>query len=100
MFKHLGDHLTALCLAYRPVNVVVTIDLADIVEQNLASDCAELKQLLVEKAQQWRDSASSDLRLSPLPQDISVVVQILKFETWIQQAQGPWLAVRYCCLAL
>ena len=81
--RHLGDQLNALVLADSPFHVIVTVDLKEVLDEGLYNTCAQLCASLEKQAQDWLANARHDSRLHPLPDVITVVVQIQKFESWM-----------------
>lgn len=82
ILSRLDEQLTDLVMASHPVGVVVTIDLADALRSGRFVDCASLLTHLRESVKRWRRSAEHDGRLQPLPESVSIVLQVQKFETW------------------
>ncbi|MDG1818518.1 MAG: DUF4276 family protein [Porticoccaceae bacterium] len=81
--SNLGEHLTDLVSSRFPVSVIVTIDLQDALDQQLARDSVELLDLLNSEIQKWQEKAVSDSRCHPLPESIVAVLQVRKFESWL-----------------
>lgn len=81
--KNLPEHLTDMCRLYAPNTIIVTVDLVDVIDQGLAQDCADLVRLLCSHIEDWRETAVTDARIETLPQVVTPVVQIRKFETWL-----------------
>jgi hypothetical protein len=81
--RHLGDQLHALVLAHHPYHVIVTLDLKDVVDAGLYSDCADLRQDLEHQVEEWLETRGSHQRLRPLPERILAVVQVQSFESWM-----------------
>lgn len=79
----LGEQLSALVLAHHPVHIVVTVDLIDLVKEQLVQDCPALLAKMRNDVAQWlAGPAQLDGRLLPLPDRISCVIQVQKFESW------------------
>jgi len=83
LIKRLGDQLTDLFLADSPENVVVTVDLKDALSQGLASSHEDLIRILNSAATKWMTAAAADSRLHPLPNKVSCLAQVRKFESWL-----------------
>jgi len=83
LVRNLGDQLRALVLADHPSNIIVTVDLRDVIRENLYATCAELVSAMNQQAAEWYAQASSDGRMTPMPNRITVVVQVQEFESWI-----------------
>lgn len=83
LFKRLPEYLTDLCRTKLPQNVIVTVDLVDLLNQELANSCRDAIDKLNTEIQTWRESAATDTRLTFLPDQIVVVLQIQKFESWL-----------------
>ena len=83
ILRHLRDQLQALVLADHPFHVIVTVDLKEVIELGLHSDCRQLRADLEKQAKDWLVNARCDHRLQPLPELITVVVQVQKFESWM-----------------
>ena len=81
--RRLKEHLTDLLLAHSPLTVIVTVDLEDVLKQELARSCIELLEILNAVVVEWRENALTDARLHPLPNHIVCIVQIKKFESWL-----------------
>ncbi len=81
--KRLSEQLTDLFLTESPINVIVTVDLQDILDQNLANTCVELLEILDFQIDDWLKKARSDKRLHPLPERVICIVQIRMFESWL-----------------
>ncbi len=89
IMKRLPEHLSDLCMAHQPLKIIVTVDLQDVLDQGLSENCADLVNKLNTIANDWLEQAANDPRITTLPTSIVVVVQILKFETWlISDTQG------------
>lgn len=67
----------------KPLSVIVTIDLEDVLKQHLASTSDELLSSLNNSIKVWKMNAGSNPRLQPLPSQIKIVIQVRKFETWL-----------------
>lgn len=81
--RHLRDQLDVLTLAHHPFHIIVTMDLRDILDDGLYTDCAQLCDDLQKQARDWLRDARDDTRLHPLPGLVSIVVQVPKFESWM-----------------
>lgn len=80
--RNLHEHLTDLCIASHPLHVIVTVDLKDLIDQSLFRDCVDACTTLKSMADEWMERARSDKRIDPMPDSITIVVQIHKFESW------------------
>ncbi len=67
----------------KPLHVIVTIDLLDVIKSGIYADCESLRKSLSEQANDWLNCASKDNRVTNQPESISIVIQIQKFEAWI-----------------
>lgn len=83
LVKNVKTHLSDLMLVSNPHSVIITVDLVDILSQELAESCVHLVQSLQDEINEWIDLSEGDPRLGPLPQNIVCVVQVKKFETWL-----------------
>jgi len=83
LVTRLKEQLTALNLVHKPLEVIITVDLADVLKQGIYLDCGSLCEALHQQTSEWLVEAASDRRLSPLPQRITTVIQIPKFESWL-----------------
>jgi len=81
--RNLGEQLTLLVLAHYPFHIIITIDLKDVLKDKLYDNCEELRIDLEEQAKDWLGNSQHDSRLQPLPERITIVVQIQQFESWI-----------------
>jgi len=81
--SRLEEQLQSLVLLYNPFEIVVTIDLRDVLSQDMFDSCEDLVHELSQRARAWLEQAGSDSRLCPLPERISIVIQVQKFESWI-----------------
>lgn len=81
--KRLPQQLNDLLTVDSPEHVIVTVDLKDVLSQNLAQSEEQLIQILETEIAKWRAEASTDTRLHPLPKKIVCLAQVLKFESWI-----------------
>jgi len=82
ILNHLEENLNDLIKTYHPHSVIITIDLLDVINGNIFSNCKELKAFLVKKINSWIKHNQKKLVLSPFPESISVVIQVQRFETW------------------
>lgn len=83
LIKHLQEQITDLVKTYFPINIVVTVDLIDALEQNLAKSESDLIDRLNAECDEWLKSAKNDGRIKHLPEKIVCIPQILKFESWL-----------------
>jgi len=83
LVRHLEDQLNSLVRLRHPYDIIVSIDLKDVIDQHLYSDCAQLKLDLETKAGDWLENAQKNDRLKPLPNRIAIVVHVQQFETWL-----------------
>jgi len=81
--RHLPDQLRDLVLAHHPYHVIITLDLKDVLDAGLYGSCGELRTDLEHQAREWLASSHEAPRLQPLPERISVVIQVQKFESWM-----------------
>ena len=81
--KNIQRHLTDLFRGAKPLHVIITIDLKDVINDGIFKDCKCLCEHLSYEATDWLKKAVRDIRLPPLPEKISVVIQIPKFEAWL-----------------
>lgn len=87
--KRLKEQLTDIQITYKPLVIVVTIDLVDVIDQGLFATCVELVNYLDHQVAEWIENSTGDARLNPLPNRVVNVIQIKKFETWmISDIQG------------
>ena len=83
IIKRLKEHLTDLCISHKPYSIIVTIDLRDVIREKHVYNCQELLVLLKKQVEEWFIEARSDKRLHPLPVNITPVIQVHTFESWI-----------------
>ena len=81
--SNLSAKLSRLVITHHPDNVIITLDLRDTIIGGVYRDCADALTNLNENVERWYLDAKTNPRLSPLPQTISVVLQIQTFETWL-----------------
>ena len=66
------------------------------VNQNLARDCKQLKANLEKQIKNWLENEAQDnARLQPLPERITVVIQVQTFETWFIADVASLVAAGY-----
>ena len=82
IIRNIHEQLTSLLRLKKPYHIIVTVDLKDVIDDGFYSTCEDLLLDLNCKISDWFNSAQDDPRLQPLPERISVVVQIPKFESW------------------
>jgi hypothetical protein len=70
-------------MTWKPLHVIVTIDLLDVIKSGIYANCESLRKFLSEQANDWLNCASKDNRVTNQPESISIVIQIQKFEAWI-----------------
>jgi hypothetical protein len=84
IYRNLRKYLTSLVLVDHPYSIIVTVDFKDAIKNKVAQDCLELLEILDTQICKWlKNEALNDQRLKPLPTNITSVLQIQKFETWI-----------------
>ena len=83
ILKNPERYLSDLIKAYRPRTVIVAFDLKDAFEQTELQTCAEVKQYVLRKCEEWRAQALHNPKLQPLPEKIEVVLQVQKLESWL-----------------
>lgn len=84
VLANLHEHLDDVA-RFRPLTVVITVDLRDVLRDKRFPNCATLVSSIATDAEKWLESRRGVEHFEPLPEDIIVVAQIQKFETW-------WLA--------
>lgn len=82
IIRNIQEQLTSLVRLKKPYHIIVTVDLKDVIDAGFYSTCADLLLDLNGKIDDWFRSAQDDTRLQSLPERISVVIQVLKFESW------------------
>lgn len=83
IIRRVDEQINDLLIAYKPLSVIITVDLEDVIKQGLAISAEDLMQNLNQSISIWREYAKDNPRLDPLPNNIKVVIQIRKFETWL-----------------
>lgn len=83
VIRNLPYHLTDLVITYHPYEILVTVDLIDVIEQDLFDNCEDLIIGLDEIASTWLTSAQPDERFHPRPESVGFVIQVPQFESWI-----------------
>ncbi|MEW8221952.1 MAG: DUF4276 family protein [Candidatus Thiodiazotropha taylori] len=83
VIRNLDEQLSDLLLVESPHTVIITVDLIDAIRQNLAENMDELVQILSEQIDKWLNNAQDNERLHPLPRNIIIVIQVVKFESWL-----------------
>jgi len=83
IIRHLHEHLSDIVKTHKPVSVMVTVDLIDLVDEGIFTTCAELLEALVFNLNKWAEDNSSFPKYLPFPEKFSVVIQIPKFESWL-----------------
>lgn len=83
IIRNLESQLTTFIVRYHPVNIIIALDLRDLLRTGEVASCAELREKLQDKVNAWLSSPKTDLRLDPLPQRISLVIQVQCFESWL-----------------
>lgn len=81
--RNLGDQLRALVLAEHPAAIIVSVDLREVIRDDICATCAELVTALRQQVQDWQVEAIADDRMIPMPSGISIVIQIQQFESWV-----------------
>lgn len=79
--KNLEEELRDLVVTFHPRAIIVTVDHDDVVGPS--KTCEQLKLSLQERADRWLSDERAHGRLSPLPSEIMVVIQVKKFESWL-----------------
>ncbi|MGB0388765.1 MAG: DUF4276 family protein [Ardenticatenaceae bacterium] len=84
LVRNIRRYLRILVLTHHPFHIIITVDLKDTIKQKLARSCEQLKTDLEKQIKNWLENeAQQDARLQPLPERITVVIQIQTFETWL-----------------
>lgn len=83
IIRHLGEQLNNLLMIDSPESVIITLDLKDALHQGFAKSHDDLLSLLSLSIQKWKEEASADPRLQPLPIRILCIIQVRKFESWL-----------------
>lgn len=81
--KNLDEQLNSLLIAWNPINVIVTVDLIDVLKQNLATSPENLNFILTTSIKEWQVKAQNNNRFSSLPENIFPIAQVRKFESWL-----------------
>jgi hypothetical protein len=81
IIKNLDKELLFLVKNYKPKNIIITLDGSDAVDQGVCDTCTELKDLVIESADEFIvNQANGALQL---PDNIVVVIADKTFDTWI-----------------
>ncbi len=80
---HLEEHLSDIVATYKPLSILITVDLIDVLYNKTARDCSELISILHGRIGAWSRANEHVVKFQPFPEQISVVIQIQKFEPWI-----------------
>jgi hypothetical protein len=84
IFRSLQELLTNLVITSHPFHILITVDLKDGLGKYQYNSCRDLKVDLESQVNKWKAiNAVNDSRLQPLPEHVTVVIQIKKFESWI-----------------
>ena len=84
LVRNIRKYLRMLVLTHHPFHIIITVDLKDTIKQKLAPSCEQLRTDLSKQVKNWLENeAQYDARLQPLPERITVVIQIQTFETWL-----------------
>ncbi len=83
IIRRLHEHLADIVTTHKPVSVMVTVDLVDLIDQGVVSTCAELLEIILSDLEEWCKDNSSLPKYLPFPEKFSVVIQIPKFESWL-----------------
>ena len=81
--RRIKEQLNDLLLADKPLTVIITVDLCDVLDQRLASSHEEMIENINIQIEEWLVQAQTNTRLHPLPVRIKCVAQIRKFESWL-----------------
>lgn len=81
--RHVDEYVDRLVRYKHPFHVIVTVDLRDVIRDGLFSSCRELRSELVNKIQRWQQLSEQKDCLQPLPECITVVVQVQMLESWV-----------------
>lgn len=92
--RNFEKHLVDIVLTHHPYAILATVDLKDVTPA-LYDDCQALKTDLVTRAKGWYRGALEDPRLSPLPEDIEIVIQVPKFEAWLLAGEAGLIREGY-----
>ena len=84
LVRNISSYLRILVTTHHPFHIIITVDLKDAIKQKLARDCEQLKTDLEKQVKNWLEhEAQYDGRYEPLPERITVVIQVQTFETWL-----------------
>lgn len=84
LVRNISRYLRTLVLTHHPFHIIITVDLKDTIKQNLARSCTQLKADLEKQIKNWLENEGQyNARLQPLPERITVVIQVQTFETWL-----------------
>ena len=82
--KNTKEHMTDLCSVFSPCNVIVSLDLKDVLEGGKFKDCSEVLGYFNKRIEQWmEEDCGVDDRIRCVPDGVSIVLQVKKFESWL-----------------
>ena len=81
--RNLEEKLESLFRTHKPESVIVTIDLQDLLKQNLYPTCIDAVRDLDARGIKWIEANKNQVRFHPLPDRIITVVQDKKYESWL-----------------
>lgn len=81
IIKNLDQELLYLIKTYKPKNVIITLDANDAINQGLCKTCVELKEIVIESANKFRESQKNGSLL--LPANIIVIIADRTYDTWV-----------------
>jgi hypothetical protein len=106
ILNHIDEHLTDMISSWKPVTIIVTMDLIDVIRAGIVEDCKELTKTLSDSIFRWVEQNKSSNKFVPFPDLFKIIVQIPKFEAWliadkanlkrggyIHEEGAPWLNV-------
>jgi hypothetical protein len=80
--NNLEKHLDDLVIHFKPVNVIITIDLRDNINDGTCQSCTHLVEILQNEIDNWYTKSRRDNRFDQLPNEIIPVIQIQTLESW------------------
>lgn len=83
IIRRIDEQLNDLLVSSKPLSIIITVDLEDVLQQKLANSLSDLTNRLQESINSWKVSANYNSRIKPLPTHIKTIIQIKKFESWL-----------------
>lgn len=81
--SNIEEHLRDLVSIAHPYHIIVALDMIDVIKAGLFHSCEELKKHLINRVEVWQQQASTHPKFTPLPDSITIVIQVPKFESWL-----------------